>query len=100
MFRWRLTCDNLGFRFQGREKLRGHHLCGALNHSLPDTRNRATQLQIAGVFDQRAFALFFQLEIACAFQESGRPFAVDDDAIVFGWPQIREPNVAIKDTFD
>jgi hypothetical protein len=61
MLRWRPTDIHFCFRFEGGEKLRGHHLRGALNHPMTHTGDRAAQLKIAGLLVGRAVALFFQI---------------------------------------
>ena len=88
------------FGFDGGEELSGHHLNRALDHPLSDAGNRASNLHFSAVLDQRAVALFFEGEIAGAFQETGLALSVHDDSIMRGRRHVFELDVAGEDSFD
>ena len=73
MLRWRFPNLSFGFRLQGRKELRGHHLGGALDHSLTNARYRPTELQIAGVFYECAFAQLPRFWSAVTVHRFGQP---------------------------
>src|SRR6266508_3913836 len=100
MLRLRLTGARLGFSSQRRKELRCHHPRGALNHPLTDARNRATQLKISSVLNQRSFAFFRQIQNARTLQESRRTLSLNDNAIVLRWSHIFEPDGACEYTLD
>ena len=89
--RW-LTHLRLCFCTQTSEKLRRHHLRGALNHSLAHARDRSANLNVAGVVHLRAVLGLLEIQIAGTFEKSRRAFAFDDDAEVFGLSQVFEPS--------
>lgn len=88
------------FGFDGGEELSGHHLNRALDHPLPDAGDRASDLHFSAVSDQRAAVVFFEVEIAGAFQKTGLAFSVNDDSIVRVRRHVFELDVAGEESFD
>ena len=90
----------LRFNFDCSEELRSHHLCCALNHSLPYACDCAAQLRVAFVVNDSYAIALFKIEIAHSFQESGLTFAVNDYAVMRGRAHVFEPHIAREDSFD
>jgi len=88
------------FGFDGGEELRSHHLHRALDHPLSDAGDRASDLHLSAVFDQRRDVSLFKVEIAGAFQEAGLALSVNDDSIVRVRRHVFELDVAGEDSFD
>ena len=96
--RW-LTHVRLCFRTQSRKELRGHHLRGALDHSLAHARNRPAYLNVAHITHLRSMFCLSQIEIARTFEKSRRAFTVNYDSKMFGLPQILETRGPVEDSF-
>src|SRR5207249_3446117 len=72
------------FGFHRGEKLGEHRLGSPVDHSLADGGQRAADLSIALVLENRLGARFLEIERAGSFDEALLAFAVDDDAVVLG----------------
>ena len=68
-----LALLDLRLGFERREELRRHHLRRALNHTLADRRERAADLHVARVTDERPAVLLFEVEVAAPFKKPGCP---------------------------
>jgi hypothetical protein len=93
-------CFSPGFGLDRCKELRGHHLDGALKHSLTHARDGPANLRFAVVAHDGQAIAFLELNNSRAFQKPRLAFAVDDDSKVTGGFQVFETNITVEQPFD
>src|SRR5439155_1890421 len=88
------------FGFHRGEKLGEHRLGSPVDHSLADGGQRAADLGIALVLENRLGARFLEIERAGSFDEALLALAVDNDAVVLGRLQVLELDLAFVQSLD
>ena len=96
---WWFTDRGFCFGFQRKKKLRSHHLCGSLNHSLAHARDCSAHLQVSSVFDIGVSPCASRSKSPDP-SKTRRAFALDDNSVMFRRPHIFKPYRSRENSLD